>query len=251
MARTKEDSPTFTFTFTNGTALSVKSNFATSGKGFFSTTTAIERVPGTLLVISTGTTAPFSAICGASMRMSFDSAGAPTPRLFSASAALFAPNASLFQAASARSGRSSRPSAARVFLRNSFIVLFYLALVAPGLAARLFLEADLADRHAAVGRLHHVVDGEQAHRRRGERLHLHAGAAAALRGRDERDLAPCRVERKLGRDARKRDRVRERNERRGLLRRLDRGEARHAEHVAFLRAALNDGAEGGRPHRDA
>src|SRR6185503_6668293 len=85
----------------------------------------------------------------------------------------------------------------------------------------------------------------------GERLHLHAGAAAALHGGDERDLAFRRVERELRRDARERDGVRERDERRGLLGRLDRGDARHAEHVALFRAALDYGAEGGGAHRDA
>src|SRR6185295_18025726 len=101
-----------------------------------------------LLVISIGTTAPFSAICGASIRMSLVSAEDPAPMPFKASPALFAWNASLFHAA----------SAARAFLRNPSMALFYRgAAVMTGLAAALFLQADLADRHAAVGRLDHVV----------------------------------------------------------------------------------------------
>src|SRR5579862_3315637 len=53
-------------------------------------TKSIAIVIGTLLVISIGTTAPFSAICGASISTSLLSALDAIPRFFSASAAVLA-----------------------------------------------------------------------------------------------------------------------------------------------------------------
>ena len=47
--------------------------------------------------------------------------------------------------------------------------------VGPAAAAGLLDEADLADRHPLVRRLHHVVDGEGGHAHRVQRLHLGAG----------------------------------------------------------------------------
>src|SRR2546425_683013 len=93
MTRTSEVSPIFAFSLTKGSAPAVKSNLPTSGNGFLSISTAIEVVPGTLLVISIGTTAPFSAICGASISTSLLGRGLPAPSAFSASAAAFAPRA--------------------------------------------------------------------------------------------------------------------------------------------------------------
>src|SRR3954468_661606 len=125
MTRTSEVSPIFTLSLTKGTAPSMKSNLPTSGNGFLSTTTAIELVPASLLVISIGTTAPFSAISGASMRISLLGAAPEAPMPFSASAAELAPNASLFQAANAAQGLSS-PTATTPSntLRNLFMHYF-------------------------------------------------------------------------------------------------------------------------------
>ena len=138
--RTSEVSPIFTFSFTNGAAPSLKSNLPVSGKGFFSISTAIEVVPGMLLEISIGTTAPFSAICGASITMSLLGAGFALPRPFRASAALFAPKASWFHAAAAASGlRSSRPSAARTVLRMLFMdAILACAAAIPPIGLRVF-----------------------------------------------------------------------------------------------------------------
>src|SRR5258706_2735428 len=216
----------------------------------------MDLVPGRLLVISIGTTAPFAAICGASMMMSLLSVLAATPRPFNASFAVLDWKASLFQAANARSGASRVAARAaanwKVFLRSKFMESFYLlAAVMAGLAAAFFLEAQFADDHAAVHGLDHVVDGEQADGGGAECFHFHAGAAAALDRRGERDLALLRVEAEIRVDARERDRVRERNQLRGALGRLDRRDARDAEHVALGRAAFDHHAEGRRPHRDA
>src|SRR5690349_12525716 len=65
-----------------------------------------------------------------------------------------------------------------------------LALAAPGPAAPAGLldERDGGDLDTALERLDHVVDGEGGDRRRGHRLHLHAGAGgdAGLRGERHR-----------------------------------------------------------------
>src|SRR2546422_3881939 len=111
MTRTSEVSPIFAFSLTKGSAPAVKSNLPTSGNGFLSISTAIEVVPGTLLVISIGTTAPFSAICGASISTSLLGRGLPAPNAFSASAAVFAPKPSLFQAAASATNGFSQAAA--------------------------------------------------------------------------------------------------------------------------------------------
>ena len=54
-------------------------------------------------------------------------------------------------------------------------------LEAPGLAAVLERQTRIADHHAAVDRLQHVVDGQRRDRDRGQRLHLDAGRAGGRR----------------------------------------------------------------------
>src|SRR5689334_20903431 len=51
------------------------------------------------------------------------------------------------------------------------------------LATALLHEVDVLDAHAALGRLHHVVDRETRDRDRGQRLHLDTGLAFELAGR--------------------------------------------------------------------
>src|SRR5258708_6874767 len=251
MTRTSEVAPIFTFSLTKGTAPSLKSNLPTSGKGFLSTSTAIELVPGSLLVISIGTTAPFSAISGASMTSSPLGAAFAAPMPFSASAADFAPNASLFQAASAAHGLSSiRVIAPSRVLRKRFMLLFYRPPVLAGLAAAFLLEPKAAERHAAVERLDHVVDREQSHRRRGQRLHLDPGLAVAFDGGLNFNRGGCFFQTEIDGDAGNRDRMRQRDQPRRALGGQDRGNARDAEHVALLRAAASHHAEGGRLHGD-
>ena len=58
------------------------------------------------------------------------------------------------------------------------------------------------------------------------------------------------LEREIHRDARQRERVRERNQLGRALRRLDGRQARDAEDVAFFRRAEPHQAQGGRPHAD-
>src|SRR5688500_7225002 len=72
--------------------------------------------------------------------------------------------------------------------RSSFNVAFTaLAAEYARLASGLALQAQLAERHAAVDRLDHVVDGEQPDRGGGQRLHLDAGRTAAFHARADDD----------------------------------------------------------------
>ena len=68
---------------------------------------------------------------------------------------------------------------------------------AAGLAAGLLDEAEVGEDDPLVDRLHHVVDGEAGDRRRGQRLHLHAGLVHRAHARVHRDRGAARVEREL------------------------------------------------------
>src|ERR1700687_6124021 len=75
------------------------SNDAASMLGFFSIRIAIDSVLGMLLLIPTGTTAPFSAISGVWKKtMSLLCAASPPPSAFIVSARLWVSNAALFHA---------------------------------------------------------------------------------------------------------------------------------------------------------
>src|SRR5689334_22432649 len=138
-------------------------------------------VPGAALDISIGTTAPFSAISGASMTTSLLGVAPVTPRPLSASPGVLAPKASLFQAASAASGRATASASAassvrrRRFMRSSSVggaILTARPAEYPRSPSAFLVQPHLAERHAAIDGLHHVVDRQQSDRRAGERLHL-------------------------------------------------------------------------------
>ena len=120
----------------------------------------------------------------------------------------------------------------------------------PGLAAALFEEANFGDHHAAVGRLAHVVDRQQADLHRGQRFHLDAGAADGLDLRGAAHLAGGLDELELDADAGERDRVAERHQLGGPLRALDRRDAGNAEDVALGGTAGRDQRQRRRQHAD-
>src|SRR6266571_6222678 len=259
MTRTSEVSPIFAFSLTKGSAPAVKSNLPTSGNGFLSISTAIEVVPGTLLVISIGTTAPFSAICGASISTSLLGRGLPAPSAFSASAAVFAPKPSLFQvAASAANGfRQAAARTATRLLRIGFIrislevgILSPPTAEYPRFASAFLLEPQLVQRHPAVDGLHHVVDREQARRGGGERLHLDPGPAAAFDPRDHDHGRGALLQLEVDGDPRDGNGVSEGNQVGSAFGRLDRRYPRHAQRVALPGLARRDQAECRRAHRD-
>ena len=118
----------------------------------------------------------------------------------------------------------------------------------PGLAALFFQQQHALDAHAAVHRLAHVVNREQAYADCGQGLHFNAGSAQGFDRNGERDAAVGGIGFEFGTHPRQCQRVRQRNQIRGALCRLDRGEAGHAEHVAFFCGARLDQAQGRRLH---
>src|SRR6266851_4444052 len=87
------------------------SNDAASMLGFFSIRIAIDSVLGMLLVIPTGTTAPFSAMSGVWKKtMSVLCAGSPPPSAFIVSARLWVSNAALFQVCARAACDASMPA---------------------------------------------------------------------------------------------------------------------------------------------
>src|SRR5262245_14269639 len=193
-----------------------------------------------LLWISTGTTAPFSAMSGARITMSLVSTGAAILSCLSASATVFDSKAPLFQSASASPARS-HPAAVAVaarapvrfnaVLRESSTILAPRAGLgrsrpslsvrgsvaypkgpacsealasrvdeSPGLSAGFLDQAHRLDPHAPVDRLAHVVDRKEPHAHRGERFHLDAGAPDGLDGHGQGDSRLVVVG-ELGRDA--------------------------------------------------
>src|SRR5687768_8579170 len=93
--------------------------------------------------------------------------------------------ASTRPAASASATVSGGISGARPTMRSSAssteITLF--PLESAGLAARLVDQPDVADPHAPVERLAHVVDGERGDGNGCQRFHFHAGPAGHLHRR--------------------------------------------------------------------
>ncbi len=106
------------------------------------------------------------------------------------------------------------------------------------------------DGHSPVDGLAHVVDGEQTDAGRRQGLHLDAGLALALDRADAFDAMAGPIDRKIDRDPGERERVTQGNQIAGALGRLDRGDARDAQHVALAGRTLQDGGQGGCLHGD-
>src|SRR6185503_2038600 len=120
-----------------------------------------------------------------------------------------------------------------------------LAVAAPGAAAPAGLldERDRGDLDPALERLDHVVDGEGCDRRRGHRLHLHAGAGGHARLRGEGHRPGRGVDLGVDVDVVEAERVAERDELAGALGGEDAGDPGRPEDVALGRVA---GLHGGR-----
>src|SRR3984893_4433935 len=97
-----------------GSVPSGMSKEAASMLGFFSIRIAIDSVLGMLLLIPTGTTAPFSAMSGVWKKtMSLLCAGSPPPSAFIVSARLWVSNAALFHACACAACGASKPAPPR------------------------------------------------------------------------------------------------------------------------------------------
>ena len=112
----------------------------------------------------------------------------------------------------------------------------------------LLIEPDVADDHRLVDRLDHVVDRQRRDGDGGERFHLDAGLR---RGADARlDVVAACGGGQLDVNARKRERMTERDERGGLLGGHDPGEPRGLQRIAFLHRAGADQPQRLARHRD-
>ena len=113
-------------------------------------------------------------------------------------------------------------------LRSSFFVLTY----TPDRPPLFFHEADLANHHRLVDRLHHVVDGQRGDRDGGEGFHFDAGLAG---GADGATMSkPARVVVRSTLDVGQRQRMAQRDQLRRALGGHDAGQPRGLQRIAFL-----------------
>ena len=118
-------------------------------------------------------------------------------------------------------------------------------------AAFFFEQANVLEAHAAIDRLAHVVDREQACCNRSQRFHFDARAATGFRSRSALDRVAFAVDLEIDTDAGQAKRVGKRDQFRGVLGALDCGDARHAQHVALGGAAGDYHGERASLHYDA
>jgi hypothetical protein len=115
-------------------------------------------------------------------------------------------------------------------------------------ATRLLDELDALDGDVALKCFRHVVQRQCGHARRGERLHLDAGASRDPDfGRDE-DGASAGIRRELEADVIQGKRMAQRDELGRSLRRTDPGEARRDERVALRAAGIQQLSQDVRAH---
>src|SRR5262245_63334080 len=102
------------------------------------------------------------------------------------------------------------------------------------LAAALLEEADALDAHAALERLHHVVDGQAGDRDRGQRLHLDPSWSADLDARTHPEARRLALGLDVDGNVRDGEGMAEGDQLMRSLCRHDAGDAGRAEHVALL-----------------
>jgi hypothetical protein len=118
------------------------------------------------------------------------------------------------------------------------------------LAAVLFQHAHIGHHHAAVDRLAHVVNGQQAHLHARERFHLDARLAHRLDLHAAMHAGRRFIRLEIDGDARQRQWMTQGNQVAGPFRRHDRSDAGNAQHVAFFRGAGDDQLQGLGLHAD-
>lgn len=116
----------------------------------------------------------------------------------------------------------------------------------------LFQHAHVVDGHAAIGRLAHVVDGEQGHLHGGEGLHLHARGAHRFdrggAGNAGGAGVLCAGGGKVQRHAGQCQGVAQGDEVAGLLGALDACDAGNAQHIPLLGVACFNECQRGGQH---
>lgn len=109
----------------------------------------------------------------------------------------------------------------------------------------------IGNGHASVCGLAHVVDGQQRYLYCSKGFHLHSGRPKRFGGGGALYGALGGAGCQLHGHARERQRMTQGNQVAGLLRCLDAGNARNAQHVAFFRGTGLDDRQRGRQHLDA
>ncbi len=104
----------------------------------------------------------------------------------------------------------------------------------------LFLQLQRFDAHAAIHGLAHVVDGQQGNAGGRQGFHFHAGAAYGFRRGCAGYCVATAFNLELDVHPGQRQRVAERDQRRGVFGGLDAGNPGNAEHIAFFCAAGHD-----------
>ena len=116
------------------------------------------------------------------------------------------------------------------------------------LAAGLFHQMDLAQLHALIHGLAHVIDGEQGGGNAGQGLHLHAGHAAGLDRAASFHGPALGQQVKLDLHLGQRQRVAQGDQLAGALGGHDAGYPGHAQHIALFHGAALHGGKGIRIH---
>ena len=113
-----------------------------------------------------------------------------------------------------------------------------------------FQQLHIADDHAAVGGLAHVVDGQQGDLHGGQGFHFHAGGAHSLGAGGADHALLLGLDLKVHGHPGQGNRVAQRDQVGGALGAHNARQARHAQHIAFAGMALGDQAQGLGQHLD-
>ena len=120
----------------------------------------------------------------------------------------------------------------------------------PALAAGLLDQVDLAQLHALIHGLAHIVDGEQRGRNAGQSFHFHAGHADGPDGAHGLYGLLFGQKVKIHSQLAQRQRMAQGDQLAGALGRHDACNAGHAQHVALLGGAVPNSGKGCRIHSD-
>ena len=111
-------------------------------------------------------------------------------------------------------------------------------------AAGLFHQMDLAQLHALIHGLAHIIDGQQRGGNAGQRFHLHAGHTTGFYGAQGFYRLPFGQQTELDARLGQGQRVAQRDQLTGALGGHDACNARHTQHIALFHGAALHGGKG-------
>ncbi len=152
-----------------------------------------------------------------------------------------------------RGGLTVRPASVLVLVLVLVLRLVSVSGSVPkvsGFAAGFFQQAHILNVHAAVDRLAHVVNRQEAHANCGERLHLDAGATEGFDGHGKLYAAARFVEGEIRSDTRDGQGVAKWDQIRCALRRLNCSQARDSDDIAFFAGTAAYQGKGSGEHPD-